>query len=145
MHKLLRVGGMVVAVSVLGLAHAPAAPVPDDPKVAAAHAAARAWLALVDTGQYGRSWTEAGSLFRNAISEDTWRMQLTGVRKPLGRVIRREVIGARSMTSIPGGPDGAYVVIQFRTQFERKASAIETVTPMMDTDGIWRVAGYYIR
>lgn len=26
-----------------------------------------------------------------------------------------------------------------------KKSAIETVTPMMDKDGKWRVSGYYIK
>jgi len=26
-----------------------------------------------------------------------------------------------------------------------KQQAIETVTPMMDADGIWRVSGYYLR
>jgi Protein of unknown function (DUF4019) len=36
-------------------------------------------------------------------------------------------------------------VIQFDTAFENKASAVETVTPMLDTDGVWRVSGYFIR
>ncbi len=44
-----------------------------------------------------------------------------------------------------GAPDGEYVVIQFETSFEHKRSAIETVTPMMDRDGKWRVSGYYIK
>ena len=37
------------------------------------------------------------------------------------------------------------VLIQFDTGFENKRAAVETVTPMMDDDGIWRVAGYFIR
>jgi ribosomal protein S17E len=40
---------------------------------------------------------------------------------------------------------GEYVVIQFETSFENKKTAVETVTPMMDKDGIWRVSGYYIK
>ena len=47
--------------------------------------------------------------------------------------------------SLPGAPDGEYVVILFKTSFEGKAEAVETVTPMRDADGEWRVAGYYIR
>jgi len=43
------------------------------------------------------------------------------------------------------GPDGDYVIIQFDTSFENKKSAIETVTPMLDKDGVWRVSGYYIK
>jgi hypothetical protein len=29
--------------------------------------------------------------------------------------------------------------------FENKAAAVETVTPMADPDGAWRVSGYFIR
>ena len=42
-------------------------------------------------------------------------------------------------------PDGQYVVIQFTSSFENKKSAIETITPMLDPDGQWRVSGYYIK
>ena len=48
-------------------------------------------------------------------------------------------------TSLPGAPDGQYVVIQFKTSFENKRSAVETVTPMFGKDQRWRVSGYYIR
>ena len=51
----------------------------------------------------------------------------------------------RFETSLPGAPDGEYVVIQMETSFENKASAVETITPMRDSDGEWRVAGYYIK
>jgi hypothetical protein len=37
------------------------------------------------------------------------------------------------------------VTIQYETVFENKASAVETITPMLDPDGIWRVSGYFIR
>jgi hypothetical protein len=36
-------------------------------------------------------------------------------------------------------------VIQFATSFENKKTAVETVTPMRDGDGAWRVSGYFIR
>jgi hypothetical protein len=49
------------------------------------------------------------------------------------------------MTSLPGAPDGEYVVIQFMSSFENKRFAIETVTPMKDKDAKWRVSGYYMR
>jgi len=29
--------------------------------------------------------------------------------------------------------------------FANKKAAVETVTPMKDTDGQWRVSGYFIR
>jgi hypothetical protein len=48
------------------------------------------------------------------------------------------------MSSLPGAPDGSYVVIELSTSFEKKAEAIETVTPMLE-EGVWRVSGYFIR
>lgn len=53
--------------------------------------------------------------------------------------------GRSSPTSLPGAPDGEYVVIQFETSFEKKKSSLETVTPMKEKDGAWRVSGYYIK
>ena len=47
--------------------------------------------------------------------------------------------------SLPGAPDGKYVVIQYDTVFENKSSAVETIIPMADPDGAWRVSGYFIR
>ncbi|MEW6571079.1 MAG: DUF4019 domain-containing protein [Nitrospirota bacterium] len=48
-------------------------------------------------------------------------------------------------TSLPGAPDGEYVVLRYKTVFENKKSSIEIVTPMLDKDGKWRVSGYYIK
>ena len=67
------------------------------------------------------------------------------VRKPLGRVLSRKLKTATFETSIPAAPDGQYVVIQYDTSFENKKAAVETVTPMLDDDGKWRVSGYYIQ
>jgi hypothetical protein len=55
------------------------------------------------------------------------------------------VISATYVTSLPGAPDREYVVVQFQTSYEKKKDAIESVTPMKDSDGKWRVSGYYIR
>lgn len=67
------------------------------------------------------------------------------MRKPLGEVLSRKVINRTYTTSLPGAPDEQYVVIQFETSFENKHNAVETVTPMMEPNGQWRVSGYYIK
>lgn len=51
---------------------------------------------------------------------------------------------ARYSTTMPGAPDGEYVVLTFEAAYGNKAAATETVTAMMDGSE-WRVAGYYIR
>ena len=111
----------------------------------AALESAGAWLALVDAGEYGKSWDEAASFFKGRLSKDQWEKALPTVRKPLGKVISRATGSAMYSKAVPGAPDGQYVVIQYNTSFENKKSAVETVTPMLDKDGKWRVSGYFIK
>lgn len=113
-------------------------------KEKAAVSAAEKWLGLVDEGKNGESWKEAAEYFRNAVKQEQWEESMQAVRKPLGKLVSRKVKSASYKTSLPGAPDGEYVVIQFETSFVNKKKTIETVTPMMDKDGKWRVSGYYI-
>ena len=122
-------------------------PVPgfaDEEKETQAKRAALAWLALIDATQYGASWQEAASLFKSQVGKPAWIKAVTAARRPLGALVTRELSSATYATSLPGAPDGEYVVLQFTTRFENKARAVETVTPMMDGNR-WRVAGYYVR
>ena len=114
-------------------------------KEKAALAAAQEWLSMVDSGDYWLSWMEAAEYFRNAVTAEQWVQSLKAVRKPLGKVISRDVKNTVYKTSLPGAPDSEYVVIRFAAVFERKQSAIETVTPMVQKDGSWRVSGYFIK
>ena len=106
--------------------------------------AADAWLTLVDKGQYKKSWDGAASYFKGNVTADRWQTQIKGVRAPLGKVLSRKVKSMQYTTSVPGAPDGEYVIVQYDTSFEKKASAVETVTPQKDK-GTWKVCGYYIR
>jgi Protein of unknown function (DUF4019) len=111
----------------------------------AAQAAAESWLKLVDQGQAEASWDQAAKLFKGAVTKDQWKQALTGARGPLGKLVSRKLKSRDYSEKIPGAPDGKYVVIQYDSVFEKKASAVETVTPMLDPDGVWRVSGYFIR
>jgi opacity protein-like surface antigen len=117
----------------------------DTAAVNEARSAATAWLALTDTAQYGQSWDEASSFFQAAITKVDWERALKGARAPLGTLKARKLKTATFTRTLPGAPDGEYVVIQFDTQFENKAAAVETVTPMREKDGSWRVGGYFIK
>jgi hypothetical protein len=111
----------------------------------AAVSAAKDWLGEIDKGNYAASWRSAASFFRNAVTKEQWKQSLDAYRKPLGKLIARKIKSLSYKTSLPGAPDGRYVVIQFQTKFENKRRAVETVTPMMDDDGKWRVSGYIIK
>jgi len=110
-----------------------------------ARQSAEKWLALVDSGNYAESWQQASSIFKGAVNNDQWQKMLHGSRDPLGKLISRKLKSAQHTTTLPGAPDGEYVVIQYDSSFEHKQSAVETVTPMLDKDGQWRVSGYYIK
>ena len=107
--------------------------------------AAEQWLNLVDNGRYAESWGQSATYFKNAIKKDDWKRTVKAVREPLGNVISRLIKSQNYMTALPGAPDGKYVVIQFEASFTNKKAAIETITPMMDSDGKWRVSGYFIK
>jgi hypothetical protein len=107
--------------------------------------AAEQWLRLVDNGSYAESWDQAATYFKNAIKKDDWQRSVKAVREPFGNVISRSIKSQRYTTALPGAPDGKYVVIQFETSFAHKKAAIETITPMMDSNGQWRVSGYFIK
>ena len=129
------------AILVLCATSAFTAPKPEDE----ARKSAEHWLDLVDGGKYGESWLSAAGYFKAAVSKERWEHSLNAVRRPLGDLVSRELKSAKYLKSLPGAPDGEYVVLQFETSFANKKTAVETVTPMLDKDGVWRVSGYYIK
>ncbi len=106
---------------------------------------AQDWLALVDGGKNLESWQQAAEYFRAAVPQEQWLQTIKAAREPLGALVSREIKSTKYTTSVPGGPDGKYVIVQFSSSFENKKTAIETVTPMMDKDNTWRVSGYYVK
>lgn len=117
----------------------------DSDKELAALAAAEKWLVVVDAEKYADSWKRAAALFKKSVQPDQWERSMRAARETLGGVVSRKMLAKFYTTALPGAPDGEYVVIQFDTSFKNKRSAVETVTPMMDEDGVWRVSGYYVK
>lgn len=106
---------------------------------------AGAWLALVDAGKYAESYRDAADIFKTHVSKGQWESTAKAVRAPLGTLQSRKLKSVTYKTSLPGAPDGQYVVLQYDSLFEHKQSAVETVTPMLDKDGTWRVSGYFLK
>lgn len=131
---------MIVVLVLLGAAAVYAEEPAPGAEVDAAVGAAGRWVTLVDAGKYQESYERSASLFRDAVTGAQWEEAALAARGPLGKFISRELMGAQLTTTLPGAPEGRYVVIQYRTSFEKKPSAVETVTPMKD-DGKWRISG----
>jgi len=111
----------------------------------AGNAASETWLKLIDAGKYGESWKAAGSVFKKAVSEEQWAKSLDGLRKPFGETVSRKRKSLKEMQSLPGVPDGEYMMIEFETNFSQKKDSIETVVLGKEDDGAWRVIGFFIR
>jgi hypothetical protein len=115
-----------------------------NPEVAA-QKVAEAWVALADTGKYGEAWDASARLFRDAVPRAAFVQQAGAARDPLGKVVLRTLKSREYRTSLPGAPDGKYVVIQYQTAFANNKDTLETITPTLDADGTWRVSGYFIK
>lgn len=103
------------------------------------------WLKKFDAGDYAGTWESAATIFKAALSSEVWQQTSTVVRTPLGAVQQRSSLSTVQTKTLPGVPDGDYVVMQFNTVFENKAQAVETVVVTLDKDGAWRVAGYFVK
>ena len=134
----------VIGIIILGLCFSSSS-IASEEKEAAALAAAKTWLALVDAGEYGESWETAAAYFKSTVTKDYWQQAIPAVRKLFGEPVSRKLGSVTYTQSLPTAPDGEYVVIQIATTFENKKHAIETVIPMLDSDGKWRVSGYFIK
>lgn len=107
--------------------------------------AAKAWVALVDAGSFGKSLQEASPFLKTAIDEKKWDELLQTIREPLGESLSRRVRAATHETGLAGGPEVECLVVEFETAFENYGNAVETVVTRLERDGRWRVAGYCIQ
>lgn len=110
-----------------------------------ARAAAEHWLSLADSEQRGATWAAAAEPFQAAVKQADWDRQLHSARAPLGVLKRRTLKSATYEKTLPGAPEGEYVVLVYSSEFANHAGATETVIPARAKDGNWKVSGYFIR
>ena len=130
--------------ALMALSHASMASADEVAEFQNAQTAAHAWLLDVDQGDYPKSWQEAAEPFKKAVTPAQWQSTLNEVRAPFGKVVSRQPISAKYTRSLPDAMTGEYVVIQYQTRFANR-TAVETVTPMREADGVWRVSGYFVQ
>ena len=115
------------------------------PQIAPASEAATRWLAVMDAGKAAEAWDAGAPVMQSAITRDMWNKVGTDARAPLGAVKSRKQTSANFTRTLPGVPEGEYVVIQYATDFANRAGVTETVVPMRLPDGSWKVTTYLIR
>lgn len=63
----------------------------------------------------------------------------------MGKVVSRNLFHDQLTATLPGMPDGRYLVLRYVTRFANKTHAVESITLMTESDGTWWVAGYFIK
>jgi len=61
-----------------------------------------------------------------------------------GALQSRELIDSAYTTTLPGAPEGQYVVLHYHTSFANRQDTLETLTLAL-AKGYWRISGYYIK
>jgi Protein of unknown function (DUF4019) len=118
---------------------------PDADKAEAATAAATEFLNTLDAEHYDRSWQISAKLLQERVPLDEWEQQLSKVRAASGPVVGRDQSDISYATTAKDSPEGEYIQIFYKTRTQLKEGLEETVTVMLDMDGHWRVAGYFIK
>ena len=118
---------------------------PDQQRIDASTVAATGFFELVDAGQYAQSWENCAAYLKSEVPKEEWITKLSAVRSAAGQFLERkqkDYTYTRNMNE--GIPDGEYMVYYFDSKFQNKEDLTETVTVMLESDNVWRVAGYFI-
>ena len=110
----------------------------------AAQRQALGFLGYLDQGRYADSYAYTGMLIRNQADRSSFAQQIEKARAGVGAMQQRALTDATYSTTVPGAPQGQYVVLHYHTSFANRPDATETLTLDFAKD-YWRLAGYYIR
>jgi hypothetical protein len=110
----------------------------------ASAAPAEAWAKLLDGQRWSESWKASATSFKSKITEASWVSMAQPLRAQLGSMSSRSLKSVQITNTLPGAPDGNYMIVQFDTAFANKSDAVETV--VLSREGaVWAVSGYFIR
>lgn len=105
----------------------------------------KAWLQLVDDGLYAQSWDVSSAIFKTSVSQAKWIEALQLIRQPLGVTKSRELAKTQAPSTLPGLPDGDYLILTFSTSFDGNASLATETLSLVKINGEYRTIGYFIR
>ncbi len=103
--------------------------------------AAESWLAIMDRGDYARTWSAAAPRFHAAVTESAWVAKCEKVRQPLGRLVSRKL---RPFAS-PEPSSADRLEVKYDSRFDGLGAAVETVTLRREAPEGWKVTAYLIR
>jgi hypothetical protein len=103
----------------------------------------QSFVEVLDSENFGKSWSQASAYFQAAISQAEWEKTMNTSRKPLGKLIKREIADQRTSKDPQNLPKGDYMVLFYKSSFAKKERAYELVT-LVKEDNQWKVLTYQI-
>lgn len=116
-----------------------------NPAVTDATAEASHWLNLIDQGQYGAAWLDAGPLMKDILTESQWIGAMDEVRSPFQNAISRKISHNQSISVLPHGTKGNFMLVEYNTQFSGNSNGKERLILMTNPLGEWRVISYDVK
>jgi hypothetical protein len=83
-------------------------------------------------------------LIRSSVDRDTFAQKVESARNGTGAFVGRNLMDASYTTSVPGAPEGQYVILHYAASFANRQDTVETVTLAL-AKNYWWVSGYYIK
>jgi hypothetical protein len=110
----------------------------------AAQRQALGFLGYLDQGRFADSYAYTGVLMRNQLDPQTYAAKIENMRAGVGALQGRQLIDANPTNTVPGAPEGQYIVLHYHANYQNLNDAVETIT-LAYAKGYWRVIGYYIK
>lgn len=102
---------------------------------------------MVDQNQLGQIWDQSSSVTKQTTRRADFVQSVGADRARLGAAGERK-LRAITRTASKGGkvPAGVYVNVSYATQFAKAQKPVrELISFHLDSDQVWRVAGYTLR
>jgi hypothetical protein len=111
--------------------------------------AAKAWLHLIDGGDFRQGWKASSSVMRCRVSQCGWDSNMTRIRCCLGKVRSRDLVCGCYSCGLRNFPAGQYYRLTYNTCFECGRPMCETIILRCDRDcacgSRWKVVYYTLR
>ncbi len=82
---------------------------------------------------------------KSSVTRAKWVSGLRDIRKPYGKLASRKPAKFARTHELPDAPPADYAIVEFDSRFANGKTAVEQLVWMLESDGVWRVSGYYIR
>ncbi|MCD4781683.1 MAG: DUF4019 domain-containing protein [Candidatus Omnitrophica bacterium] len=103
------------------------------------------WLELVDTGQYGSSWSNASDLLKNFYARFKLNTRNQALRVPFGIFQDRSLVQNETAIALYDLPTGESVVLTYSSVYSLNSSVHKEVILRKESEDQWRVVFYIIK